>query len=80
MEVEEAAEADDCGDFIDDSSSSCQEPTFYREVNNYYLNSLNEENDDESDWLIDKNAQVENYTVYGITNPEHDEFKDEKQT
>ena len=55
--IEETDEAADLGDFIDDaSSSSFQENSFYRAVDN----NLDNRENDESMWMINKDSQVEN--------------------
>ena len=78
-DAEEANETDDLRDFIYDTSFSfVQEKRFYRSVDASLDNQKYVESDDESDWFIDMDAQVENYTPYGLIKSEYDEFKGEK--
>ena len=74
--VEETDEAAELGDFIDDeSTSSFQENIFYRALDN----NLDNRDNDESEWMINKDSQVENYTSCGIINLQYDEFSIERE-
>ena len=63
-------EADEAVDFHENS--------FYRAVDNSLDNKKNNESDSDSDWLINKDTQVENYTPSNLINPEYDELSNEK--
>ena len=54
-------------EFIDDSVSFSNKPSFYRGVNN---NCETSAVDDYSEWLIDEDSQLENYMLCGLINPE----------
>ena len=73
-------------DFIDDSVSFFDEPSFYRGIDNSietaasnvdknHIKNLNLTVDDYREWLINPNTQVENHTPCSLTNPEYDNFE-----
>ena len=72
-------ESDEDQNFIDDSESASffEESSFYTNIENSSLD--NENSKDDSDWLIDKDSHVENYSFCGIINPDYDNFKNENE-
>ena len=85
---EKNAQDQDC---IDDSSNVffSDDPFFYREFDNSietaasnvdknHVKNLNLTADDYCKWLINRNAQVENYTPCSLINPEYDNFENEE--
>ena len=75
-------------DFIDDNVSFSSDSSFYRTVDNNielvqnidkdYIKKDMMSAEDNREWLANPNDQVENYTYNALTNPEYDDFDDEK--
>ena len=89
IEIEEIIEeiADD-RNFIDDNIPFSSDPTFYRVVDNSielvqnidknYIENNAMSVEDNREWLVNPNDQVENYTYNTLKNPEYNDFADEK--
>ena len=89
IEIEEIIEeiADDRS-FIDYNIPFSSDPTFYRAVDNSielvqnidknYIENNAMSVEDNREWLVNPNDQVENYTYNTLKNPEYNDFADEK--